>query len=197
MDRREALKYTGWIAGTGLLAPGVFAALQSCRNSSEGVSWEPQVLTDEQVNQLTFLADTILPATETPSASEVRVPEFIDLLMTDVLSEDQNQSITDGLRKLNGSGKDESADYFIDITSDQRQELVKQIDDIAFGEESSGDYTTLFLSNYRYLKAMILMAYYTSKEGVKQNLNYVVTPGDYVGCMDLPQDGKVMVGNHM
>lgn len=197
MDRRQALRYTGWIAGTGLLAPGVLAALQSCRNSPEGASWEPKMLTDVQVNQLTLLADTIVPATETPSASEVHVPEFVDLLMADVLSDDQNKSITDGLQELNGSSKGKSVDSFINLTSAQRHELVKKIDDNAFGSESSKDYTTSFLSNYRYLKAMILMAYFTSEEGMKQNLNYVPVPGTYSGCIDLPEDGKVMVGNHI
>lgn len=197
MDRRKALRYTGWIAGTGLLAPGVFAALQSCQNSTEADSWKPQALTDDQVSQLILLSDTIVPATDTPSASDVRVHEFVDILIADVLSDDQNQSITDGLQELNGSSKDKSGVSFIDLMSDQRQELVKQIDDNAFGGESSGDYAKLFLSNYRYIKALILMAYFTSEEGVKQNLNYVVIPGEYIGCMDLPEDGKITVGNHM
>lgn len=197
MDRRQALRYTGWIAGIGLLVPGVFAALQSCRNTTEGTFWKPLILTDEQVNQLTLLADTIVPATDTPSASQVHVPEFVDVLMADVLSEDQKQSIADGLQGLDDAGKNDSSGSFVDLRPGQRHDFVQRIDDHAFGSESSDDYSSSFLSHYRYLKAMILMSYFTSEEGVKQNLNYVVIPGDYHGCIDLPEDGKVMVGNHM
>ncbi len=197
MDRRQALRYTGWIAGTGLLAPGVFAALQSCRNAPETGSWTPQVLTEDQVNQLTTLADTIVPPTETPSASEVRVTEFVDLLMAEVLSDDQKKSIVGGLEELAQAGEKQAGAKFSDLTDDQRHELVQKIDDHAFGIESAEDYSASFLSGYRYLKSLILMAYYTSEEGVKQNLNYRPVPGTYHGCIELPEDGKIMVGNHI
>lgn len=64
----------------------------------------------------------------------------------------------------------------------------------AFSDSTSGNLDAVFPLNYRYLKALILMTYFTSEKGVKQNLDYVVIPGEYNGSMDLPADGKVMVG---
>lgn len=197
MDRREALQYTGWIAGAGLLGPGVLAALQSCRNVAEGDSWKPQVLTKVQVDQLILLSDTIVPFTETPSASQVKVHQFVDLLIADVLTDDQNRSITEGLQGLDNSCRDQTGNSFQDLSDKDRVKLVEEIDGNAFTEQPSETYIPSFLTNYRYLKGLILMAYFTSEEGVKQNLDYVVIPGEYKGCIDLPKDGKVMVGNHM
>ena len=197
MDRREALRYTGWIAGAGLLAPGVLAALQSCRNAPEEDLWKPQALTNEQVDQLTLLSDTIVPATDTPSASGVRVHQFVDLLIADVLTDDQGRSITEGLQVLDDISRDQTGNSFEDLIDEDRVSLLKEIDTNAFADQPSEVYDASFLTNYRYIKGLILMAYFTSEEGVKQNLNYVVTPGEYKGCIDLPEDGKVMIGNHM
>ncbi len=154
MDRREALRYTGWIAGAGLLAPGVLAALQSCRNAPEGDSWKPQVLTDEQVDQLTLLSDAIVPTTDTPSASEVRVHQFVDLLIADVLTDDQSLSITEGLQVMDDSSRDHSGKPFMDLNDQDRVELLKKIDADAFADQPSGEYNTSFLKNYRYLKGL-------------------------------------------
>ena len=197
MNRREAIKFSGWITGTGLLVPGVFAALYSCQNSPKGENWQPLALTAEEVSQLKLLSDTIVPATETPSATDVRVHEFVDLVVADVLSDDQSQSVRDGLRVMNQTSISIRGDAFEDLTEMRRNELVTKIDTEAFAEESTGVYPDSFLKDYRYLKGLILMAYFTSEEGVKQNLNYVVLPGEYIGCMDLPEDHKITVGNHM
>ena len=197
MDRREVLRTTGWIAGTGLLVPGVLAALQSCKNNEKRIDWSPHVLSDDQALHLTLLSDTIVPATETPSASEVHVPEFVDLIMTDVLSKDQSQLISEGMDKLNEISRDQTGKEFSGIIDSDRYKLIKTIDEAAFTIKKATDFDESFLTSYRYLKSLILIAYFTSEEGVKQNLNYVVIPEKYEGCIDLPADRKVMVGNHM
>ena len=197
MNRREALRYTTWLAGTGLLVPGVWATLQSCQDSPVGESWMPRELSQSQVNQLINLSDTIIPATTTPSASDVKVHQFVDVLIADVLAEEQIASIKDGLQTIDELSRNETQTAFEKLSSEQLNTLVSQIDQAAFQEDSISEQEARFHANYRYLKALILLTYFTSEEGVKQNLNYVVIPGEYNGCMDLPEDAKVMVGNHM
>jgi hypothetical protein len=48
------------------------------------------------------LADTILPRTNTPSASDVKVPEFIDLLLNDVFEDAAKKHLLDGLTQFDG-----------------------------------------------------------------------------------------------
>jgi len=197
MNRRNAIRYSAWFAGLGLLTPGVLASLQSCQESNPGETWIPLRLNEAQVDQLIKLSDIILPATRTPSASDVKVHQFVDLLMADVLSGEQVTSIQDGLAALDEISRNETQTSFEKMSSEDATDLVSRIDGEAFRDDPSGDLDTGFLENYRYLKALILMTYFTSEQGVRQNLNYVVIPGEYKACIDLPEDGRVMVGDHM
>lgn len=197
MNRREAIKRTTLWTGAGLLAPGIFAALQSCANRDPELDWKPLVLTPEQVVQLDTLADTIVPQTNSPSASQVRVSEFIDLIMSDVITDDQSESVHHVLHQLEAFSKSRKAQSFTGLTPEECSDLVGFIDSAAFSDEQTDEMNPKFLTDYRYLKSLILMAYFTSEEGVKQNLEYVVIPGEFESCIDLPADGKIMVGNHM
>lgn len=67
----------------------------------------------------------------------------------------------------------------------------------SYADEKKDLWDEAFLKDYRYLKSLILMAYYTSEDGVVKNLEYVVIPGDYQPCIDISDNGKIMVGNHM
>ncbi len=90
MQRRELLKYTGMVIGftaaTGSLAGLVSSCKPNNKNApSEGKekdNWVPSALTAEQFAWVTLIADTMLPKTKTPSASELGVDRFVDLLLS-------------------------------------------------------------------------------------------------------------------
>lgn len=185
------------MTGVGLLAPGFFAALQSCANRDQEVDWEPLVLSQEQVILLNLLSDAIVPETESPSASQVRVAEFIDLVTADVLSDDQQESILRALEELESYSTSRGGTSFADLTVEDQTKVVQEIDDAAYTEEVIEGFDSTILADYRYLKSLVLMAYFTSEAGVKQNLEYVVIPGEFQPCIDLAGEGKIMVGNHM
>ena len=197
MNRRQAIKRTSLMTGAGLFAPGIFAALQSCANRDQDLNWDPRVLSQEQVVLLNHLSDTIVPETESPSASQVRVVEFVDLVMADVLTDDLNNSILRAIDELESYSISEEGSSFVELPMENRTNLVQAIDDAAFTDDPAEKMELTFLTDYRYLKSLVLMAYFTSEEGVKQNLDYVVIPGEYEPCITLPDDGKIMVGNHM
>lgn len=185
------------MTGAGLLAPGIFAALQSCANRDQEMDWEPLVLSQVQVILLNLLSDAIVPETESPSASQVRVVEFVDLVMADVLTDDRKNSILRALDELESYSISEEGSSFVQLPMENRTNLVHAIDDAAFADDPAEKFELTFLTDYRYLKSLVLMAYFTSEEGVKQNLDYVVIPGDFEPCITLADDGKIMVGNHM
>ena len=89
MKRRDALKNIGLAAGFAIVTPSIFSMLQSCTNDTK--TWAPAFLTSEENLVLTNLVDIILPKTaSTPSASEVKVPQFLDKYINEVLAiEDQ------------------------------------------------------------------------------------------------------------
>lgn len=197
MNRREAIRRTTWGAGIGIMTPGILTMLQSCRGSTDNADWTPQVLSQDLAIRLDKLSDTILPETASPSATQVRVPQFIDLLMADVLTSDQSRSVVGGLEGLSKISEENQGRAFEKLSVEERTTLVRKIDEAAFSEPSSSEFDMTILEDYKYLKSLILMAYFTSEEGVKQNLNYVVIPGEFQACIDLPKEGRITVGNHM
>lgn len=197
MKRREAIKWTTFWAGAGLVSPAVITALQSCSRGEKKPDWNPLSLSDEEVKRLEILGDIIIPKTDTPSASQVRVAEFIDLIVADVLSKSQGESISHvltGLGNVKVTGGEKPLE---DMETAEQVETVRKIDMESYADEKKDLWDEAFLKDYRYLKSLILMAYYTSEDGVVKNLEYVVIPGDYQPCIDISDNGKIMVGNHM
>ncbi len=90
MERREAVIKISWILKSAFLAPTLLTVLQSCQDQVLSAR-ELLVLSDEQDDLIIAIADTILPRTASPSASDVKVDRFIDLLLKDVFEEDVKQ----------------------------------------------------------------------------------------------------------
>ena len=90
MKRREAIKKIGLTTGLVLATPSIVSLLQSCVSDSE--NWVPQFYSEEQGVFLKSIVDVILPKTDTPSATEVNVPEFMDTYVNEVMDiKDQNK----------------------------------------------------------------------------------------------------------
>src|SRR5687767_6119520 len=114
MDRREALKRTAWLMGGVISAPAIAAVLKGC-SAKPGINWKPEFLSAEQATLVTQLSDIIIPKTDTPGASDVGVPSFIDLILKDIYSkEDQDRFIT-GLQAFDEGAKTAHSDIFVEL----------------------------------------------------------------------------------
>lgn len=197
MDRRKALKFSGKIAGTAFLAPGILAVLAGCRNEPRPEGWIPSKLTPSQGVTLEQMADTIIPQTTTPSASEVDVPYFIDLLMEKVFSEEQNTRISSVLDQM--EAKSQNLEGMAFGARDERRwySLLDPIDQEAYGLTKEGGFETEFLEGYKFLKSLILTSYFSSEEGRKENLTYLPIPGVYEDCTDPSEELVIIVGDHL
>jgi len=91
MKRRDALKNIGLAAGVAVATPSILSLLQSCQ--SDVATWVPSFFTEEEGLLLRGIADTILPKTDTPSASEVNVAEFIDRFINEVVDDTEHAGI--------------------------------------------------------------------------------------------------------
>ncbi len=90
MKRREVLKKIGLTTGFVLATPSIVSLLQSC--TSDAATWTPVFFSEDQGIVIRNIVDIILPKTDTPSASEVNVPEFLDKYINEVMDiEDQDQ----------------------------------------------------------------------------------------------------------
>lgn len=177
MKRREA---TGWILKSAIFTPGLISAIQGCRQKiQETVNL--LVLDQRQFDLCNAIADTILPKTDSPSASEVRVVEFIDLLMHDVWDAETVDSFIQGLKEF---------EEFAGMDQEEKTGHLEPIDQQVMSEEY-GDTVPFYYT----FKRLCLTVYYSSEQGVKQNLDYQPVPGPYQADVELKAGDRIMVGN--
>ncbi|REJ84583.1 MAG: gluconate 2-dehydrogenase subunit 3 family protein [Acidobacteria bacterium] len=141
---------------------------------------------------LAALADTILPETDTPSASQAGVVEFIDLLVADWFPDDAR---ADFLARLDGFERrieEERGVAFAELDEDGRREVVAMAESEALEQRGGGSVRTAPTSLagqhlFDLVKWMTVWGYYTSEEGMRQERGYRVVPGRYLP--DVPYEG--------
>ena len=191
MHRREALNKTSWIIKSAIFGPTLLSAIQACRpkvESSNGL----QVLNAAQNQLATALADTIIPRTDTPSASDVNVTQFLDLLLKDVFEEQVKEKFLNGLIEFDQECQDATGSRFSDLSPDKQATYLQQVDAEVMSQ--TYDEEVPFYYTFKHLTTMI---YYSSEEGAKQNLDYRPVPGPYEGDIDFQAGDRITIGNHM
>ncbi len=191
MKRRQILNSSGWIAASAIFGPGLLSALQGCATDS-AISSELLVFSPTQFELTKAIADTILPRTQSPSASEVKVPEFMDLLLQDVLSREAKEHLLEGLSQFNIDCEAATGKSFPELATNERYDYLEPIDHEVMGADYRGK-----IPFYYTFKKLCISIYYSTEEGIKQNLKYRPIPGSYQGDIPLSADRIIEVGNEM
>lgn len=191
MERREAVIKISWILKSAFLAPTLLTVLQSCQDQVLSAR-ELLVLSDDQDDLIIAIADTILPRTASPSASDVKVDRFIDLLLNDVFEEDVKQKFLLGLLEFDKDCESITGSQFLELDTSEQYTYLEKIDKEIMEQE----YDELVPFYYTF-KHLVITTYFSTEQGIKQNLNYMPVPGAYVGEVDLKPGDKIMIGNRM
>lgn len=119
------------------------------------------------------LVDAIIPRTDTPGASDVGVPAFIERRLA------SNPAIAErfrtGLETLEATAKRQFGATFATLSPKQRTELLTV---------ASQDSTTPLGAFFKLAKSLTVDGYYTSKEGLTQELGWHGNTflKDFQGC---------------
>ena len=98
-NRRNLIKKMGVVALYGSFPSVLSEFLVSCKTKDK-ILRDPVFFPDEEFALLNQLIDVILPRTSTPGGLEVNAPYFIDLVVRDCMSDDDQQLIKKGLQNL-------------------------------------------------------------------------------------------------
>lgn len=212
MDRRKALKNMGMALGYTVATPTLLGIVQSCKGE-QVASWTPDFLTSDQGSALTKLVDIILPATDTPAASELQVHLFIDKFANEVMDNEQQGFFKMTMGKfmdkaLASSGKEKASDLVAEdlepvlgstlkISKEQQTQNEEAVDDYmkamteasvssgGGGAKISDDVAAYaFASN---LRGMTIWGYKTSEYIGEEVLAYLPVPGQYISCGDVQE----------
>jgi len=182
MERREAVQYISLLLGGTLVGGGNF--LSGCKNRDTKNNFS-----HDDIAYLDEIAETILPATNTPGAKAAKVGEFMTVMVIDCYDEKQQQVFKDGMNKINELSKKQFDNSFIKITAQQRYDLLVQIDK----EQKQFTKTkkeTDPAHYFRMMKELTLLGYFTSEIGCTQAKRYVPVPGRFDGCIPYKKGDK-------
>lgn len=203
MDRRKALRNIGLSAGFMAASPGLLSLLQSCK--SEVATWVPEHLTAEQGAVVRAITDVILPATDTPSASAVNVPEFIDKYIASGISEREQKffqwaldGVVKDLKASYGAIADVSEENYVAFLNTHLRDAHKKAGDLTTrarsyeeamdrGEMVDGDAEAVNHYALKTLRGFAVFAYTNSEMVGEEVLAYDPVPGSYSGCESLDE----------
>lgn len=143
------------VAGSATVVPFGAAVAAVFRESAARENL--RVLTTDQSAFLARLADIIIPPTDTAAASEVGVVKFIDGMLADWYGADESRAYLEGLELCRVvAGPAPATEY------------VAKLDAAAFAGDRPSDALSQF---YRTSKELVMVGYFTSRQGMQDNLH--------------------------
>ncbi len=187
MNRREALRRTAMIMGGAISAPAMLGVLKGCK-AEPTINWQPKFLSREQGALITEVAEIIIPVTDTPGAKDVGVPGFIDKMLKDVYSKDEQDKFLAAMKAFDDSAKKEYGDPFIELDPEQQVAFVNKVHEEAVNAhktDPSQPRPFILMA-----KELTMLGFFTSEAGATQVLQYSPVPGAYKGCVPVEEAGN-------
>ena len=181
IDRKEAIKRAGLLLGGIVFAPNILGVLNGC--SATPGDWTPRLFSDKQARLVTALSDVILPADDSPAASELGVPEFIETMVYEVYNEEQRQEFMDGLDRFAGDYTASLDADFFNGNDTEKYDFTYYQNRLAIEEDPESN---PFILTF---KELTLLGYFTSEVGASEVLRYSPVPGRFDGCIPFEEVG--------
>ncbi|MAS30987.1 MAG: hypothetical protein CMC46_03500 [Flavobacteriaceae bacterium] len=168
MNRRDLLKKGVYGLAGVTLSSTLISTLQSCSSIEK---YSPLYFSKIEFSLLSNIIDFLIPKTETPGALDMKVPQFIDIIISETYNNESKNNFSNKLKLLIEDFKSnniELSDYYSikskfvnDFNNKTHQEIYNQIRDLT------------------------VWGFKTSKEIALNVLNYNPIPGYQLGCIDI------------
>lgn len=191
MNRREAIQRTVQVMGGALSSSALAGMMSGCTPSRE-IEWTPRLLTKDQSLVAGEVAEQIIPRTETVGALDVGVDQFIDLMLSDNYKLEEQKIFLAGLDELQSNALATFGASFVDCTQEEKGQLLAELESNISHPIAPGN-RPFWLT----IKELTLLGYFTSEEGLKQNLIHIPVPGSLEGCIPAEPGQKLKVGNNV
>jgi hypothetical protein len=171
-----------FLLGGALAAPTVAGVLAGCGAAAdpEGASWVPRTLSQEQREAVLTIGEIILPETDTPGARAARVDRYIDAMLSDYYPAADRRRFLAGLERVESRARAAFGAPFGALPAERQLQLVQALNRQAFAEPAGPGSPPVGGawhpddtgpgSFFRTLKELVLVGYYTSELGAKEEL---------------------------
>ena len=170
MKRRELLRA---LASAAALAVVPDKNLAAWSRVASGIPLQ-NALSPAHLALVRAIADTIIPRTNTPSATDVGVHKFVDVIVNEYLTEAERVAALAGLDAIDARARTESSVTFTELSADKRSAM---IDSFEKGDRSAEPSQT-----YWRLKGLVVHGYFPSERVMRDVLKVTVMPGKFEGA---------------
>ena len=189
MERREALRLMGAASVFSVLSSDLFAATLRAQ-LAENKAGTLRTLSPAQNDIVVAMADVMIPATDTPGAKAAKVNEFIDLILTDWMTDEESKVFLEGLAEADRRANTLFAHGFPAASANEQAAIVQSFDEELTArrneklpEQIRPWERTLVLPFFAQMRRLTLVGYYTSSIGQEQELKLEIIPGALHGCV--------------
>jgi glucoside 3-dehydrogenase (cytochrome c) hitch-hiker subunit len=157
VKRREVVRFLGAALALPFLPSSAEAAIEMAEGLHRRIGDVPfRTLNPQQQALVTMIAEMIIPETDTPGATSVKVPEFIDLILTEWASDEERATFLAGLTDIDARAAALGTPRFVDMSPGGRLELFTTLDVKRTDKTGAGHAVVR-------LKALTIYGYFTSK----------------------------------
>lgn len=171
MQRRDILKALGAAAALAVLPEHEAVAAWARLGSNIGFAG---ALSADQLALIGAIADTILPRTDTPSATDVKVPAFVDVIVSENYTDNQRTAFVNALPPLETALRGPDGASFVTMDPELRA--------VSLGAVERANRQQQPHATYWRLKGLVIHGYFTSEQVAKQVLHYNMMPGRFDGA---------------
>lgn len=191
MERREALQRVVALMGGTVLAPSLLSATNFW--SYEQLPPDIGFFSKAEKKLVAELAETIIPKTSTPGAKDAGVAAYIEIMLRDCTSPQNQVAFREGLKNVNDSCSTNYGTGYHKLSTAQKNEVMRSLEKTAKDNELNNKTNNVKGAPrqfFRMLKDLTLSGYFTSEKGATQALSYLQVPGRWEGCLKLEPGQK-------
>ncbi|MFI5245191.1 MAG: gluconate 2-dehydrogenase subunit 3 family protein [Gemmatimonadales bacterium] len=171
MERRDLLRALGAAAAFTLMPRDAQAAWSIVVAAPHA---PPRALIDDRAVLVSSLADAIIPRTDSPSATDVGVTAFIDVIVAENYNDDERAVFLAGLDAIGARVRLSGAASFAEMAPEARNALLDSLD-------RPVDQQAPEARAWSRLKGLVIHGYFTSERVQKEVLKTEIMPGRFDG----------------
>lgn len=180
MSRREALRRAAIFLGAAL-APSVLSGALQAATEAAPANAKARFLTLRQYELVEAMAERIVPRTDTPGATDVGVPQFIDLMYGKFLSPAEKAVFAKGLEDFTAACVAAHQVGFVRLSPLQQDDMLMK------GAVAAMKLEKTF---FHQIKELTVVGYFTSEIVGREVLHYDPVPGRFDGCVPISEVGN-------
>lgn len=190
LDRRDLLRHMLVLAGATATANFSLGALADVARGSL------KFLDKTALDTLSAVADTIIPATDTPGALATEVPARFDAMLLNWASADTREMIVGALGRIDAASQAAKGKVFAGLSADERKAFLIEHDNAALqpappppnAQASNNPFLAqgyVVDNGYQRVKGLIFSLHYVSEIAMTQELVYQHVPGAWVPSLKI------------